>query len=83
MIVCLCRGVGEHTIRATIAQGQDTLERLADACGAGADCGGCAGLLDVLLDEVRGVGYSASAASRSCLTTGGTPFGATSRSSIS
>ena len=29
MIVCLCRGLGEHAIRATIARGGDTLERLA------------------------------------------------------
>jgi len=37
MIVCVCRGLGEHAIRATIAQGDDTRERLAAACGAGKD----------------------------------------------
>ena len=53
MIVCLCRGLGEHAIRATIARGGDTLERLAAICGAGADCGGCSPTLDALLDEAR------------------------------
>ncbi|MGH7305750.1 MAG: (2Fe-2S)-binding protein [Candidatus Rokuibacteriota bacterium] len=53
MIVCLCRGLGEHAIRATIARGGDTRERLTAICGAGADCGGCSPTLDALLDEVR------------------------------
>ena len=35
MIVCLCRGLADHAIRATIARGGDTLERLAAICGAG------------------------------------------------
>ena len=83
MIVCVCHGLGEHAIRATIAQGDDTRERLAAACGAGTDCGSCTWLLDVLLDESRGASYSASAASRACLTTGGSPFEATSKSSVS
>ena len=83
MIICVCRGLGEHAIRATIAQGGDTRERLAAACGAGADCGSCTWQLDLLLDEAQGVSYSAAATSRSCLTTGGSPFEATSKSSIS
>jgi bacterioferritin-associated ferredoxin len=37
MIVCLCRGLAERTIQTAIARGGDTLERLAAACGAGAD----------------------------------------------
>jgi bacterioferritin-associated ferredoxin len=83
MIVCVCHGLGEHAIRATIAQGHDTRERLAAACGAGTDCGSCARLLDALLDEAQDAGYSAGAASRACLATGGSPFEATSKSSIS
>jgi len=82
MIVCLCRGLGEHTIRATIARGGDSLERLADICGAGADCGGCSPTLDALLDEARGAAYIA-LASRSSLTVGGALCEATSRSSAS
>jgi bacterioferritin-associated ferredoxin len=82
VIVCLCRGVADHVIRATIERGDDTLERLADACGAGADCGSCVGMLDALLDEVQGAEYSGSAL-RSHLTIGGPACGATSRSSPS
>ena len=58
MIVCLCRGLADHAIRATIARGGDSLERLADICGAGSDCGGCASTLDALLDEARSASYS-------------------------
>jgi bacterioferritin-associated ferredoxin len=82
MIVCLCRGLGEHTIRATIARGGDTLERLAAICGAGSDCGGCASTLDALLDEVRGASYSG-LASQSSLEIRGALCEATSRSSPS
>ena len=82
MIVCLCRGLGEHAIRTTIARGGDTLERLADICGAGADCGGCASTLDALLDEARGRSYS-DLAPQSSLRVGGALCEATSRSSPS
>ena len=83
MIVCVCRGLGERAIQAAIAQGHDTRERLTAACGAGGDCGGCLRTLEVLLDDAQRVGYSSSAASTARLTTGGSPFEATSKSSIS
>jgi bacterioferritin-associated ferredoxin len=82
MIVCLCRGLGEHAIRATIARGVDTLERLAAICGAGSDCGGCASTLDALLDEARGAPYSG-LASQPTLEIRGALCEATSRSSPS
>jgi bacterioferritin-associated ferredoxin len=82
MIVCLCRGLPEHAIRATIARGGDTLERLADICGAGSDCGGCAQTLDALLDEARDASYSG-LAPQSSLSVRGALCEATSRSSPS
>ena len=82
MIVCLCRGLGEHAIRTSIARGGDSLERLADICGAGADCGGCPSTLDALLDEARGASYS-DLAPQSSLKVGGVLCEATSRSSPS
>jgi bacterioferritin-associated ferredoxin len=82
MVVCLCRGLGEKTIRVTIARGGDTRERLAAICGAGADCGGCAPTLDALLDEARGASYSG-LAPQSTLEVGGALCEATSRSSPS
>ena len=82
MIVCLCRGLGEHALRATIARGGDTRERLAAICGAGDDCGGCSPALDALLDEARGAPYSGLAA-RPTFEVGGALCEATSRSSPS
>jgi len=82
MIVCLCRGIADHAIRATIARGGDSLERLAAICGAGTDCGGCASTLDALLDEARGATYSG-LAPQSVLNVGGELCEATSRSSPS
>ena len=82
MIVCLCRGLGEHAIRASIARGGDTRDRLAALCGAGDDCGGCTPILDALLDEVRNAAYSG-LASQSVLSVGGELCEATNRSSPS
>jgi bacterioferritin-associated ferredoxin len=82
MIVCLCRGLADHAIRATIARGGDSLERLAAISGAGSDCGGCASMLDALLDEARSASYSG-LASQSVLDPRGELCEATSRSSAS
>jgi bacterioferritin-associated ferredoxin len=82
MIVCLCRGLGENAIRASIAGGGDTRDRLAALCGAGDDCGGCTPMLDALLDEVKNASYS-DLASHSVLSLGGELCEVTSRSSPS
>ena len=82
MIICLCRGLGEKAIRATIARGGDTRERLAAICGAGDDCGGCSPTLDALLDEARHASYSG-LAPHSAIEIGGALCEATSRSSPS
>jgi bacterioferritin-associated ferredoxin len=82
MIVCLCRGLADHALRALIARGGDTRERLAAACGAGADCGGCSPMLDALLEEVRHGAYSERAA-QPYLVIGGPACAATIRSSLS
>ena len=82
MIVCLCRGLGENAIRATIARGGDTRDRLAALCGAGNDCGGCTPILDALLDEVKNAAYS-DLASHSVLRVGDERCEATSRLSPS
>jgi bacterioferritin-associated ferredoxin len=51
MIVCLCRGVSERTVRATVAQGACTPEAVAEACGAGGDCGSCRQMVQDLIDD--------------------------------
>ena len=52
MYVCHCRGITDRTIRAAIASGASTADKLAQRCGAGADCGGCHQALEELLDEM-------------------------------
>ena len=51
MFVCSCRAVTDRTVRAAIASGAQTVEEVADRCGAGARCGGCWPALAELLDE--------------------------------
>jgi bacterioferritin-associated ferredoxin len=61
MIVCSCRGLSDHAIRARLhAGGVGAARQLVDGCGAGADCGSCAWMLEALLDDH---GYSGSIAS--------------------
>ena len=41
MFVCLCTGVTSQRVTELVAGGANTSKRIADACGAGADCGRC------------------------------------------
>jgi bacterioferritin-associated ferredoxin len=41
MILCLCRGVSDRTVRLTVLQGAQTLDDVGEACGAGTCCGTC------------------------------------------
>lgn len=41
MYVCLCTGVTSQVVVDLVAAGADTSKKIADACGAGADCGRC------------------------------------------
>lgn len=41
MIVCICRGVCDRTIEASIADGAATIEAVITTCHAGDDCGQC------------------------------------------
>ena len=58
MILCLCRGLSDWDIHDSIAGGACTVEDLAEACGAGADCGTCCGALERLIATARGCAYS-------------------------
>ena len=53
MIVCHCRVVSDRQVRAAIEHGVDDLEGIAEACGAGSDCGGCHPRLEHLLRTGR------------------------------
>jgi bacterioferritin-associated ferredoxin len=41
MFVCLCNGITSATVSDVIAAGASTTKDVAQACGAGADCGRC------------------------------------------
>ncbi len=49
MFVCLCNGVTSHTIAEAVAAGASTTNDVAQACGAGADCGRCRRTVQALL----------------------------------
>jgi bacterioferritin-associated ferredoxin len=54
MILCLCQGISDHKVRATIRGGACTLDEVAAACRAGSDCGACQeAVLDLLAEAGR------------------------------
>ena len=55
MLVCHCRCVFEREVRAAVRGGAQTLEEVSLACGAGAGCGGCQGVIEELIDAERPV----------------------------
>lgn len=72
MFVCLCTGATSHVIEDVVAAGARTSKQIADACGAGGDCGRCRRTLRAMIEahfktngEVsRHVNGSAAAAGR-------------------
>lgn len=56
MIVCLCRGVSEAALQEVIDAGATTVRHVAEACGAGTDCGACCPMVKELLACARAVG---------------------------
>jgi bacterioferritin-associated ferredoxin len=41
VFVCLCTGATSQCVAAAVAQGACTSKQVAQACGAGTDCGRC------------------------------------------
>jgi bacterioferritin-associated ferredoxin len=41
MFVCLCNGITSQMVADAVAAGASTTKDVAQACGAGADCGRC------------------------------------------
>jgi bacterioferritin-associated ferredoxin len=57
MFVCLCTGVTSHDVSEVVANGATTSKQIADACGAGGDCGRCRRTLRAIIaahHEVNG-----------------------------
>ncbi|WP_067939894.1 bacterioferritin-associated ferredoxin [Mycobacterium sp. E2479] len=49
MFVCLCNGVTTQTVTEAVAGGASTTKEVAQACGAGADCGRCRRTVQAIL----------------------------------
>ena len=54
MIVCLCEGVSEGTVRDLARQGASSLHEVRLACSAGACCGACRETLVQILRSEKG-----------------------------
>lgn len=53
MIVCCCHRVTDREIRRAASAGARTPRQVAEACGAGASCGGCRMSVCEILDDVH------------------------------
>jgi bacterioferritin-associated ferredoxin len=49
MWVCLCNGVNSQAVADAIAAGASTTKDVAQACGAGAECGRCRRTVQAIL----------------------------------
>jgi bacterioferritin-associated ferredoxin len=50
VFVCLCTGTTSQVVNDAIAAGASTSRQIADACGAGGDCGRCKRTLRAIIE---------------------------------
>ena len=50
MFVCLCNGVTSQVVAEAVEAGATTTSQVANACGAGADCGRCRRTVRAIID---------------------------------
>jgi bacterioferritin-associated ferredoxin len=53
MFVCLCTGVTSQAVADVVVAGASTSKQVAEACGAGADCGRCRRTVRAIIDAVQ------------------------------
>ena len=53
MFVCLCNGVTSQAVADLAASGASTSKQIAEACGAGADCGRCRRTVRAIIGAVQ------------------------------
>ncbi len=53
MYVCLCAGVTNQTVSNAVAAGAKTSKEVAQACGAGSECGRCRRTVRAIIDSRR------------------------------
>ena len=69
-IVCGCKGITKGTIAAAIkSKGLFTREEVKKETGASSSCGGCAPLVDMVLEETLGAAFQASSSQALCACT--------------
>ena len=52
MILCVCQSVTDREVDAAIREGARSLAEVSRACGAAADCGCCARMIEKRIDSV-------------------------------
>jgi bacterioferritin-associated ferredoxin len=62
MFVCLCTGATSHDVSEVVANGACTSKQIAEACGAGRDCGRCRHTLRAIIAAHNGANESESSA---------------------
>jgi bacterioferritin-associated ferredoxin len=55
MFVCICRGVTEQQVKATIEAGAKSVDEVTAACCAGDDCGACHTQIEDMIEQRHGV----------------------------
>nr|MDP9166091.1 (2Fe-2S)-binding protein [Actinomycetota bacterium] len=58
MFVCLCVGVTNQAVAAAVDAGASTSNEVAEACGAGSECGRCRRTVRSIIDGRRAAGAS-------------------------
>ena len=58
MFVCLCAGVTNQAVAAAVDAGASTSREVAEACGAGAECGRCRRTVRAIIDARLAAGAS-------------------------
>ncbi len=53
MIICLCHGITEQDLEASISPHEPVLEKLQACTGAGTDCGSCIGKIQAYVERQK------------------------------
>jgi bacterioferritin-associated ferredoxin len=53
MYVCLCAGATNQAVADAVSTGASTSKQVADACGAGAECGRCRRTVRAIIEASR------------------------------
>lgn len=65
MFICLCTGTTSHVVHEVVANGAKTSKQIAEACGAGGECGRCRRTLRAIIEaHYQANGHAANGAGR-------------------